>query len=424
MYQPTIRLIRSTRSWLAALAMLSLAACGGADNGGMAEPAAEAPAAQPSAPVDDSVRYIADRVIIGDGQIFDQDGVLRFIGSDPGNEIGVDRAFFGLSLGDGVAVHVQTVLRIAQDRPHLRNQVGDEVLVPGVVIVHGEEDPVGGIGRQLDPGNHPDPAHLVHEGMILEPLPVSASLISERIWEVLRSQSAPLGPFGHGHTTTAHPVGAAVALAVIAVNHLGGMEAMRAEVVAAFPQGDDAFRFLPDFSAADPWMPLSIFFIMLFVQWWASWYPGAEPGGGGYVVQRMASAKDERHSVLATLWFQIAHYCVRPWPWLIVAFAALAMYPELRTSATPDAGFPMVMRDLAPVGLRGLLLVAWKMTVGYILYLEQERSLELFEYFGGKLGRGGLRLIPVILVAVLCAGIAHSQSPILGALFGEGFFLS
>ncbi len=150
-----------------------------------------------------------------------------------------------------------------------------------------------------------------------------------------------------------------IALAAIAVNHLGGMEAMRAEVVTAFPQGEDAFRYLPNFTATDPWMPLGIFFVMLFVQWWASWYPGAEPGGGGYVVQRMASAKDERHSVLATLWFQIAHYCVRPWPWLLVAFAALAMYPDLRTMDDPGVGFPSVIRDLAPAGLRGLMLVAF-----------------------------------------------------------------
>ncbi len=72
----------------------------------------------------------------------------------------------------------------------------------------------------------------------------------------------------------------------------------------------------------------------------------------------------------------------------------------------------------------GLLLVAWKVTIGYVLYLDQDRSLELFEYFGGQLGRGVLRLIPFIVVAILCAGYAHFQSPILGALFGEGFFLS
>jgi Na+/proline symporter len=150
-----------------------------------------------------------------------------------------------------------------------------------------------------------------------------------------------------------------IALAVVAVGHLGGVDAMRLRVAQNFGGGEQAFGYLPDFFGADPWMPLSIFLIMLFVQWWASWYPGAEPGGGGYIVQRMASAKDEKNSLLATLWFQIAHYCVRPWPWLLVAFAALAMYPDLRTATDPGAGFPMVMRDLAPVGLRGLLLVAF-----------------------------------------------------------------
>jgi solute:Na+ symporter, SSS family len=150
-----------------------------------------------------------------------------------------------------------------------------------------------------------------------------------------------------------------IILAVLAVNHLGGVDAMQAQVAANFPGGEQAFRFFPDFRAMDPWMPLNIFFIMLFIQWWATWYPGAEPGGGGYIVQRMASAKDERHSLLATLWFQIAHYTVRPWPWLIIAFAALAMYPDLREMPNPGAGFPMVVRDLAPVGIRGLVLVSF-----------------------------------------------------------------
>ncbi len=150
-----------------------------------------------------------------------------------------------------------------------------------------------------------------------------------------------------------------IVLAVIAVDHVGGMDAMQAQVVANFGGGEQAFRFLPDFTAVDPWMPLNIFLIMLFIQWWATWYPGAEPGGGGYIVQRMASAKDERHSLLATLWFQIAHYTVRPWPWLIIAFVALALYPDLRTMDNPGAGFPMVIRDLAPTGVRGLVLVSF-----------------------------------------------------------------
>jgi Na+/proline symporter len=106
-------------------------------------------------------------------------------------------------------------------------------------------------------------------------------------------------------------------------------------------------------------MPIDIFLIMIFVQWWASWYPSAEPGGGGSVVQRMASCKDEKHAVLATLWFQLAHYCLRPWPWLLVALAALLTYPELRSLPDPGVGYPMLIRDIAPAGLRGIMLVAF-----------------------------------------------------------------
>lgn len=114
-----------------------------------------------------------------------------------------------------------------------------------------------------------------------------------------------------------------------------------------------------------PWLVLHVFLIMLTMQWWATWYPGAEPGGGGYVVQRMASCKDETHSMLATLWYQIAHYCVRPWPWIMISFVALALYPELRANYISDAGydpgigFPMVMRELCTPGLAGLMLVAF-----------------------------------------------------------------
>ncbi|MDK2971105.1 MAG: solute:Na+ symporter, family [Candidatus Sumerlaeota bacterium] len=154
-------------------------------------------------------------------------------------------------------------------------------------------------------------------------------------------------------------MGGCIALAVLAVNDAGGMAQLRTNVAAAMPDGQDAFRFLPDFSTADPLMPLQMFLVYLFILWWASWYPGAEPGGGGYVVQRMASCKDEKHSLLATLWFQVAHYCVRPWPWLLVAFAAIAKYPDLLTLENKGVGFPRIMRDLLPSGLRGLLLVAF-----------------------------------------------------------------
>jgi len=157
-----------------------------------------------------------------------------------------------------------------------------------------------------------------------------------------------------------------IALAYLAIAHFGGAAQLEAKVIENFGEGGTAaFDLIPDFTGDNAWLPMHIFLLLLLVQWWATWYPGAEPGGGGYVVQRMAACKDERHSLLATLWFQIAHYCIRPWPWLIVALAALAMYPELREEEVLDPsfnsgiGFPMVMRDLSPPGLRGLLTVTF-----------------------------------------------------------------
>ena len=105
-------------------------------------------------------------------------------------------------------------------------------------------------------------------------------------------------------------------------------------------------------------LSVTSFLAFIGVQWWASWYPGAEPGGGGYVAQRMMSAKDEKHSLFATLWFTIAHYCVRPWPWIIVGLASLVLYPELG----PDEkrlGYVYAMRDYLPVGLKGLLVAGF-----------------------------------------------------------------
>ena len=96
----------------------------------------------------------------------------------------------------------------------------------------------------------------------------------------------------------------------------------------------------------------------LGVQWWASWFPGAEPGGGGYIAQRMMSAKDEKHSLFATLWFNVGHYCLRPWPWIIVALVSLALYPSLPVAEKGD-GFVMIIRDHLPSGLRGLLIAAF-----------------------------------------------------------------
>ena len=153
-------------------------------------------------------------------------------------------------------------------------------------------------------------------------------------------------------------MGGCVVLAVVSVDQIGGIEALKSAVSTKFESGEQAFAFLPSVSGDQALMTLDVFLLMLFVQWWATWYPGAEPGGGGYVVQRMASCKDERHSLLATLWFQVAHYCVRPWPWLMIAFVALASY-DLPSMENPGEGFALVIRDFAPAGLRGLMLVTF-----------------------------------------------------------------
>jgi SSS family solute:Na+ symporter len=103
---------------------------------------------------------------------------------------------------------------------------------------------------------------------------------------------------------------------------------------------------------------LGAFFARIGVQWWSSWYPGAEPGGGGYIAQRMMSCKDEKNAVFATLFFQIAHYCIRPWPWILVGLSAIILYPEL-ASNQKELGYVYAMRDFLPNGLRGLLLAAF-----------------------------------------------------------------
>ncbi len=153
-----------------------------------------------------------------------------------------------------------------------------------------------------------------------------------------------------------------IILAVFAVKHIdvGGIQGLKEKL----PEW--SFDFFPDFLDSSEKsetgvsgilkMSVTAFVAYLGVQWWSSWYPGAEPGGGGYIAQRMMSAKDERHSVLATLWFQIAHYALRPWPWIIAAFAALILYPEV---SDKGASYVMLIRDLLPAGLLGLLLAAF-----------------------------------------------------------------
>lgn len=105
-------------------------------------------------------------------------------------------------------------------------------------------------------------------------------------------------------------------------------------------------------------LSLGAFLAFTTAQWWASWYPGNEPGGGGYIAQRMMSTKNEKHALYATLFFQIGHYCIRPWPWILVALAAVVLYPNLGPG-NEKLGYVMAMKDFLPPGLKGLLLVAF-----------------------------------------------------------------
>lgn len=193
----------------------------------------------------------------------------------------------------------------------------------------------------------------------------------------------------------------ALSFLVVTSEEVGGISGLKETLPPSY------FNFFPSLSSGDDigtTLTLSVgaFFSFAFVQWWASWYPGAEPGGGGYIAQRMMSAKNENGALKATLLFQLAHYCLRPWPWILVGLAAVALYqpdfasihfdefkqvevwkadgvsleeaqsrlaseidanPELNKQLSfyysPRTGYIQTMVDFLPVGLKGLLLVAF-----------------------------------------------------------------
>jgi Na+/proline symporter len=169
-----------------------------------------------------------------------------------------------------------------------------------------------------------------------------------------------------------------IVLAWVAVAKIGGMTLLKIqlshvnEVVrqSGQPTGS-VLSFFPSFhlgwTTDAIWtLPVITFALYLAMQWWASWYPGAEPGGGGYVAQRMFSAKDEKNSLGATLWFNIAHYAMRSWPWIITGLVAVAVYspmgglhPNPEFAAEPEKGYVMVLRDFLPPALRGLMVAAF-----------------------------------------------------------------
>ncbi|HXG64128.1 MAG TPA: sodium:solute symporter family protein, partial [Blastocatellia bacterium] len=149
-----------------------------------------------------------------------------------------------------------------------------------------------------------------------------------------------------------------VGLAYFAVNAVGGMEGLHAGLQQTYgPSAQSILSFIPQGESA--YLPLITLAVFLTVQWWAVWYPGAEPGGGGYVAQRMFAAKDEKNSLLATLSFNVLHYTMRPWPWILTALAAMVYYAgNAEVQADPEFGYVRMIADVLPAGWRGILMAA------------------------------------------------------------------
>lgn len=149
-----------------------------------------------------------------------------------------------------------------------------------------------------------------------------------------------------------------LAYVVLDLPEIGGVAGLKSQLPAWRLDFFPALEGWSDVAAGTFSLSAGAFFSYVVLQWWASWYPGNEPGGGGYISQRMMSAKDEKHAVYSSLFFQIAHYCLRPWPWIIVGLAALILYPDLPIEESKK-GFVFAMRDHLPSGLKGLLFVGF-----------------------------------------------------------------
>ena len=148
---------------------------------------------------------------------------------------------------------------------------------------------------------------------------------------------------------------------ILNLPEIGGLQTLLAHENVA-----DKLNILPDFSNSEAL--ITLFIIPFAVQWWSTWYPGAEPGGGGYIAQRMLAAKDEKNATWATLFFNFAHYALRPWPWILVGLASLVVFPTLESinTAFPNLNADMQGHDVAyaammtylPAGLIGIVLTS------------------------------------------------------------------
>src|SRR5579859_7650101 len=236
-------------------------------------------------------------------------------------------------------------------------------------------------------------------------------------------------------------MGMVIVLAWIAVSKIGGIGALTlrlsivsAETAKAGGAVANPLNFLPDFShgftSEALWtIPLISFVLFLGVQWWSSWYPGAEPGGGGYVAQRIFSAKDEKNSLGATLWFNIAHYALRPWPWILTALASVVLYPDLKDK---EIGYIKVWVDYLPGAFRGLMLAAF--AAAYMSTIATQlnwgSSYLVNDFYRRFLARGrnerhyvNASKVATCLLAVLGAAVSLVMTSVAGAwqlLLGVG----
>ena len=141
-----------------------------------------------------------------------------------------------------------------------------------------------------------------------------------------------------------------IILMFYSINHAGGIN----KLIISVQEHSDYMLNMSPFN--NPTILFSTVMIWISMQWWASWYPGAEPGGGGYIAQRIFSTKTDKDAVKASLLFNISHYALRPWPWIIVALVSIINYPDLKD---PEIGYPILMIKLLPHGLLGLLVISF-----------------------------------------------------------------
>ena len=234
-------------------------------------------------------------------------------------------------------------------------------------------------------------------------------------------------------------MGGAIGAAYYLVNlpEVGGMKALLSHENVV-----DKISILPDFGNREALITLLI--IPLAVQWWSSWYPGAEPGGGGYIAQRMLAAKDENHAIGATFFFNIMHYALRPWPWILVALASLIVFPDIESIqvAFPnitadklgnDLAYPAMLTKL-PKGLLGLVLAslisAYMSTIStqlnwgssYIVYDFYKRQINPDASQKRLVAVGRLSTVVLMLLSTLLALLLQNAIQLFNLLlvFGAG----